>query len=708
MARIRVSAVFMDRAEIERLGIVVVEEAGNVVVFDADDGELAGLADGGLFICGVSPIESDAVDDDAVPSDVYVIDLAQPLTPDLVNQFDEHGCDLLERMGDESITARVPDEVVGDLTAIGGIRNLRRYSRADTLPPESVPADDSDRQVLFDALVHDGVDSGVVVTWLRDRDVEVVGSSPRKVRFATAAGDPRIGRLAGLSEVRQIEQYIEPTLTNDVARAMIGIDPGAQPMPWPVPWTGVGQTVALADSGIDDSHPDFRGRIRQQFAIGRPADTSDPHGHGTHVAGSIAGDGPHIKGMAPGAELVVQSLLRDDGTIELPLDLGDLLDQAYAAGARIHNNSWGAPANAAYLANALEVDEWVSNHPDTLVVISAGNDGSAAKPTNSPTGFVDLLSLSSPGTAKNALTVGASRTCRGGEPLTWKSYSAARFPDSPIGDELVAGNPDALAAFSGRGPCQGELRMKPDVVAPGTFVLSTRSGTAPPGAYQHSVTPPPAGYAYLHGTSMAAPIVSGLAALIRQYYQEDRGHAEPSAALLKATIVCGARWLTGPDAVAGDSDTPNGHQGFGCVDLTTTLPMIGCPVSPPVLAFVDIESTALAQTGSARRYLVRVRGGTLRVCLSWTDPPGRGVQNCLALTMRDRTGNTWMGNDRPSGQGIRMVDSSNNIQAIRVEDAGQGTYQVQVTGANLLRAPQAFALVVTGDLNSNSALTPQN
>src|SRR5262249_9788278 len=151
----------------------------------------------------------------------------------------------------------------------------------------------------------------------------------------------------------------------------------------------------------------------------------------------------------------------------------------------------------------------------------------------------------SPATAKNALTVGASRSDRtsgGLSNFTWGQAWANHFPDAPIAGEKVSGDPESMAAFSSRGPSD-DRRIKPDVVAPGTNIVSTKASMAPIrnfwGPVQNSTN-----YAYMGGTSMATPIVTGCCALVRQYYRQN-GNAEPSAALLRATIVNGTRWLKG-------------------------------------------------------------------------------------------------------------------------------------------------------------------
>ena len=100
------------------------------------------------------------------------------------------------------------------------------------------------------------------------------------------------------------------------------------------------------------------------------------------------------------------------GELILPLDLAQLFKQAYDAGARISNNSYGAPTGSIYYISSMEIDDFVSRHRDMLIVRSAGNDGIANEPKNSQKGFVDWLSMGSPGTCKNGLTVGASRSSR--------------------------------------------------------------------------------------------------------------------------------------------------------------------------------------------------------------------------------------------------------------------------------------------------------
>ncbi|MFP5283187.1 MAG: S8 family serine peptidase, partial [Actinomycetes bacterium] len=734
--------------------------SGRVVVGDVEEDQIAALRDAGLFIYRVDPDSGPRLPEAvAVPparprassaggplglappepqlpasTDVYLVAVAGSLLPAWAEVLAAAGGEVLERVTDSAYTCRIRLDDVGgvrDLPFVSDLRLFRgedtfhveqqvrravepRPGRAGTFSLDGEPgvadaepgveeAGPAEEATVYDLVLHALDGANAVRRWLADHDVPLVGAGGRKFRIRIPRGSAELAELARRPEIAAIDEWVPPTLSNDHARVLLGVA-GSAGTP-PLKWTGKGQRVGVADSGIDADHPDLAARVAKTFALGVAGDASDRHGHGTHVAGSIAGDGPDIKGTASEAELIFQSVMDASGGLGgLPVDLGELFEQARENGAHIHNNSWGALAGGAYRATSLEVDTYVHEHPDVLVVIAAGNNATAFRPRNTQPGFVDLFSVDAPATAKNALTVGASRSDRvRNPPLTWGVFDDRRFSVPPIADGLVTGDPTGIAAFSGRGPCQEQTRIKPDVVAPGTFILSTRASTAP--AQSFWGLEDDERYAYMGGTSMATPLVSGCAALTRQYLVEDRNH-QPSAALLKAILVNGTRWLAGPDAVADHRFEPNFHQGFGIVDLRTTLP--GSELKR--LEFADHwadDAAGLAFTGDSRTFVVTSNGGPLRMCLAWTDLPGRGVQNSLALLVRhDGTGERSTGNPRRKKE-FDTDDAGNNVQVIRWDDAPPGSYVVQIAAANLLppRAgqalrPQHFAFVVSGDLAS--------
>jgi serine protease AprX len=632
-----------------------------------------------------------------------------PIRPEWLSDLQSVGVRRIDRSGGDRLTAFVDDAVT--LTTIAGwdwVCGIRRYevNKPPVVPlSEGTRGNDSAPQGKWDVRLDTPEDLPSVIAWADRQGFAVVGSSPRRVRLRLPVHQAHLLDDAGLDSA----PYVEPTFHNDracadvlqaaPARAFVGANP--------LVLSGAGQIVGVADSGLDEQHQDFRGRILKVVSRGRVGDSSDSVGHGTHVAGSILGDGAasggKYSGMAPAAKLVFQAVADANGGLSgLPVDLRELFTEAYEAGARIHNNSWGSAVQSRYVGSSEDVDDFVTQHPDLLVVISAGNEGSSVVlpdlPSKREPGRVQPLSLGAPATSKNALVVGAVRSSRkqgGLAELTNGSAFANRFPltgtAADVAAELVSGDVQQLAAFSSRGPCD-DRRIKPDVVAPGTDIISARSALA---ADEHFWAPLPGEpYAYMGGTSMAAPLVSGFAALVREYYVTHRGVAEPSAALLKATIINGTRVLSGGDA---GGPIPNEHQGFGCIQLRTTLPS-----TPSArLAFADVPGPAgVVRVRERRRFTFRtIAPGDLRVCLVFTDPASRSLRNDLDLVVElpGIPRQKLLGNAELRGR-LTTEDSENNVEIVRIASAPVGTYTLAVICRNLLQGPQGFAVVVLGEL----------
>lgn len=277
--------------------------------------------------------------------------------------------------------------------------------------------------------------------------------------------------------------------------------------------------------------------------------------HGTHVAGIVLGN---TCGIAHGALLYFQSLRSDTDCLGgLPKRLSKLFDKAFRNGARIHNNSWGSESISPYAMSSSELDSFVYKHPDMLIVTAAGNSG-YSKSSDFPGAF-NLSSIAHPGTSKNSLTVGASET----------------LP------------PVRLWPQSSRGPTKdNNRRIKPDILAPGTDIAGPKS-SASTGISKSAFTQSGSNYIRMSGTSQGAAVVSGCAAIIREYYSQTRYH-NASAALLKATIINGTNFL-GLDVVDASpevyQDPPNYHQGFGNICLKQSIP--NSPEPSMQLEFVD-------------------------------------------------------------------------------------------------------------------------
>jgi serine protease AprX len=518
--------------------------------------------------------------------------------------------------------------------------------------------------------------------------------SRQKVRLAVQT--KYLPDLANIDEVRHIEEVVPYKLHNDIARRILRVEfdtPGSGPT-----FEGEGQVVAVADTGFDlgstsDVHPAFQGRVANLYALGRPNKANDPDGHGTHVAGSVLGDGTSasmgisIRGTAPQARLVLQSVLDSlNGLGGLPDDLNDLFRTPYEQdGARIHTNSWGSiVGDGSYNQNSLELDDFVWNHRDCVICFSAGNEGT----DRDASGQIDAMSVTPPGTAKNCITVGATENDRPTFDPTYEQWWPTDFPADPIASDKMANDPEGMVAFSSRGPTQDQ-RIKPDVVAPGTFILSTRSRATSDTGWRPSADPlsDPL-YFFLGGTSMATPLVAGCVALVREYLIKEELMPRPSAALVKAMLINGARNIAGQHVPSEAGAIPNNAEGFGRVDVATT---IG-PLPPGENVILKDEATAL-DTGEEERATVTVTPDTpsLKVTLVWTDPPGEALQNDLDLIVRAADGQERHGNGAPSSSGF---DRTNNVEQVVWAGVPAGNVEIIVRAHRVTQFLQSYAWVI--------------
>jgi len=388
----------------------------------------------------------------------------------------------------------------------GTIQPVTPPGKSDQLSfgdPEAAPQQTN--QVAITVEMLPGEDAASVTNLIESLGGEVAAIIPSDTRGATVEAvipDEAIDTVAGATGVEWIAEKLMPVLHNDTGSPVIGV-PGV----WGAPLNlqGSGQIVAVADSGLDSGvnnatmHDDVEGRIQNLFSLpvapvnitgcgvvsnagadDGAADTAS--GHGTHVAGSVLGNGTlsagQFSGVAPQATLVMQSIAQFGnfagtncdgiGLLGIPNDLNDLFQQAYDQGARIHTNSWGAPVAGIYTPDSQEADQFVWDNPDMLILFSAGNEGVDADANS----VVDADSIGSPGTAKNVLTVGASENNRATVGMTYSNNYGAL-----IDADTIANNTSGMAAFSSRGPTD-DGRIKPDLVAPGTLVTSMRSSAA--------------------------------------------------------------------------------------------------------------------------------------------------------------------------------------------------------------------------------------
>jgi hypothetical protein len=246
-----------------------------------------------------------------------------------------------------------------------------------------------------------------------------------------------------------------------------------------------------------------------------------------------------------------------------------------------------------------------------------------------------------------------------------------------------------MAAFSGRGPTNQESgwRNAPHVVAPGTFVLSTRSTMIHTLLKAWERCPQSSRYFYMGGTSQATALTAGAVALLREHLRTKRGIEEPTAALLKAALIAGASRLGGDRP---GSKVVDGEQGYGRVNLAAVV----APQRPMAVRFYDINHGP--RTGGSCRYQLDVRSSAhpLRVVLAYTDFPGPGIINNLNLLLTDPNDREYHGNARIDRAGRQ--DWSNNVEVVHVLEPPQGQWLIEVIGKSVPNPPQDFALVCLG------------
>lgn len=515
-----------------------------------------------------------------------------------------------------------------------------------------------------------------------------------------------IDKLSLISGISWIEQYAGPSLSNDVAAGISNVDTVRNTLDL----KGSGQIVAVCDTGLDTGvndnsmHADIRGRILSITDFSGDG-AEDISGHGTHVAGSVLGNGAmsggQYAGIAPEASLIFQAVETNNRKLSgIPVNLSAIFQPAYDAGARIHTNSWGIDSRGEYDSRSHYVDKFAWNNPDMLILFSSGNEGK----DNDSNGVVNPDSLNSPGTAKNCITVGASESYRGdnfsiGNYSTWGTRWPNLFNENPLKDDYIADNPNGIAAFSSRGPTDDE-RIKPDLVAPGTFIISTKSSRASWydwGVPKNEDDEYDEYYAYFGGSSMSTPIVAGSAALVREYYAEIEKVNNPSAALIKATLLNGAYDMTPGQYGEGTTQDINGRpdysQGWGRLDVDNSI----LPEYPEVIAYFDYVPINSTSDSWEHTYEYVKSGQPMRSMLVWTDYPAapaasKALVNDLDLIITGPS-KTYYGNDGP--------DRTNNVEGIEIENVVEGDYTITVEAHNIPHAPQDFALVSAFTCDNN-------
>lgn len=518
------------------------------------------------------------------------------------------------------------------------------------------------------------------------------------------------------------------------------------------------QVIGIIDVGYDDGggptpavdhHPDLENPERLVAPVrvrNNQTSPADANGHGTMVAGIIAGDGAagfgsgakdpqgflYGTGIAPSAKLVMAKQTGALSITELAngieycrRDPGNGTDRAH-----IINNSYNQqrPASGVILSKSeydqfaalfdskvLDASSAAGSQP-SIQVFSAGNFA-----YDYATGTVRRDSVSSPATAKNVISVGATTSYRPAPnpPIDCQERSDGSRPPNQDATHIAR-----LGVFSGRGKAFGTAppdrvhttRVKPDVVAPGVRVFSTvpydavpyRTPSAiPVGCTKYFPVSPNFYHTYGTGTSFAAPVVSGVAALKRKWFLDRQ--TDPSPSLIKAAIIATADDL---GFYLNNDHRPSPNSGWGRVNL-------GRLTDHRDRFYVKDNQAVAVNTGQVRSW-TRTIGDIATdtyVVLVWSDPPSdvisssqAALKNNLGLVVEEvGTQRLWYGNNfrenrvgddngysyRFTSSEAPFVDAINNVEAVfipaRTLPPGQ-RLTIKVKGESVTAGAQKFAV----------------
>lgn len=442
---------------------------------------------------------------------------------------------------------------------------------------------------------------------------------------------------------------------------------------------GSGVRLGVFDGGVDPNHPDFAGRLTVD-----PNHSAPSESHGTHVAGTMAGDGSNSinnngtanqwRGVATGAQIFSY----DNNTNTAGLDVIQSHQGAIQTdNIDVSSNSWGGfftsqncDTHNNYSGTARELDRIASGEAyNRGIVVSVASSNFRAGDSddqneiapicnfNGAPDYINYTSLSDAGSAKNILSVGA----------TQKNQT------------------DQMADFSSWGPTR-DGRVKPDIVAPGVGITSTAPG---------------GGYITQSGTSMATPHISGIAGLVIQRYRTVFNTQTLQPATVRAILIQTARDLQANHVYY--TPGPDFASGYGIADAQAAYNAIA--------ANRVLERTVANGATDQLTINVGENQAELKVTLVWDDPvaalnAATQLVNNLDLELVAPNGDVqqpWvLDPNNPANAATRGVDNLNNVEQVLVQNPAAGTWQLRVRGTNVPSGPQRFSLVSNTDITADT------
>lgn len=595
-----------------------------------------------------------------------VIQLDGPMDPRRRARLEEAGVRVGEYLPPNGFIVDLSKADVEALRGLDFVRWRGRYEREWKLDPEigqrpyaTIERQDEVRQGRVSVVVHlfDGADAAEVADAVRAiPGAEVasvdVADGVASVTARMAFNDTVL--LADLPEVQFVEDAPENTERSNTNNRWIVQSNVTNVTPvYNHGIRGQGQIIGVIDSRIDMNHCSFRDSVNNTPGPGHRkviyyGTTLGAASHGTHVAGTAAGDAgadDNTRGVAYLAKIAYSPIPSPQNETNIT----NLLSTHYSQGARIHTNSWGDDGTTLYTGQCRGIDAHSWSNEDSLVLFAITNTSTLKTPEN----------------AKNCLAVAATQ-----------------------------GAPNQQNFCSGGAGPTNDGRRKPEAMAPGCSTVSSASGTT-------------CSTSSLTGTSMACPVVAGAAVLVRQYFRDGfypTGMANPadgfnpSAALVRAVVLNSAVDMTG---ITG---FPSNTEGWGRVLLDEALYF---PGDARRLFVRDVWRANGLTTGQTWEQQIFVSSSIfpLEVTLVWTEPPAAvnanpAYINNLDLEVVSPGGTTYLGNNFSGGQSAPggAADFRNNAEVVLLNTPPAGTYTLRVRATAVNQGPQGYAIVATGDL----------
>ncbi len=501
------------------------------------------------------------------------------------------------------------------------------------------------------------------VKWTSDRTLQTVLDSSQ---ISDLARDDQILWIEPhVNEHQPLNQEMRVAIRADRAQ---NADLDATPPTYAL--SGKGVTVAVFDTGIDDDHGDFTGRMLRNSGSGT---------HGTHVGGILGGSGRlsslygnggsayEWRGVAPSCKLA---------SFDISINHDDYQEAVDVHGAQLSNNSFVQALLCEYDADAMLLDELVrgSTGKPLSIVFAAGNNGTSAQ-YGPLRGYFSTFT-----SAKNTISVGS-----------------------------IHADDGRRSGFSSLGPTY-DGRIKPDLVAPGSKTYEGILSTFPRDRY-----------GAIQGTSMAAPAVAGSLALLYQAYGEtyqvDINEAPPLASTLKAVLIQTAEDLI--HETAAPEDVLNPDTGEATLyskgpDFATGWGLIDVEAASILIQEKRIQELKIGLKESERNYTFMVPAGRdeVKVTLAWDDPAANPISaldeikliNDLDIVLIDPLGERhlpWVldplaheslsgnrtGIDPLETQDIlparRGVDTRNNVEQVLVEMPIPGLWTLRIHASRM-------------------------